>query len=686
MFKYSKNWLSKIAKSDVDYKDFDKNWLDLQGFEIATEEKVGDDEIIEIEVKANRPDMLSHLGVLREFNVYKGGKTLPTIVSKLERSKIGDIQTKVKIETNDVGNIALIEIKNVDNSCETPKEIKDFLNSFNIKSINPIVDLGNFIMLEVGQPMHIYDADLLGPTIRFSNVKSEEKFTTLNGEEIEIPQESIVISNDKEIVCLAGVIGSKSVEVTKETKNILIESAYFDPIKIRIASQNTHISTLSSYRYERGIDSDNCVNAGCLLVENILNVCGGEIVGAYMIDNPKPENIKQIKISKANSLIGFNITAKDAKNLLEKYYYKVGIIDEDTIEVVCPRYRLDLELDVDVIADIAQIYGYHNIVPTTTNLSVKYEPNWIKIHSDKLRQLMLGVGINECISYSFIAEDAMKIMGIDNQSKLWGDIKIVNPLSNKFVLMRPTMLYSMISTYAYNLAKNNECEPIFELGSVFFRDDKTDTGYNQKTMLSVLLNGVNIHKGFGINNDVLYDFYDIKAILQFIANEFVIDVEMRKSNESIFQNGLGVEIFINGVASGFIGVVKSSMLQNFENGKLIDGQVLFMELCVDNLIQNSTKIGQISKFPSVFREYNFLVENDKVFNDYVKDIKNSSDIIANLYIKDIYKGKSVKSGCTSVLIAIEYSLMDRTLNSEEIEIIENNFLSILKDKYNIVLK
>lgn len=686
MFKYSKNWLSKIAKSEVDYKDFDKNWLDLQGFEIATEEKIGNDEIIEIEVKANRPDMLSHLGVLREFNVYKGGKTVPNILSTLDYSKLGKLQTNVKIETKDLGNLALIEIRNVDNSGETPDEIKELLNAFDIKSINPIVDLGNYIMLEVGQPIHIYDLDKLGGTIKFSNSKGGEKITTLNGENVEIPQDSIVISNEDDIVCLAGIIGTKDVEITSETKNILIESAYFDAVKIRIASQKTHISTLASYRYERGIDSDNCINAGGLIAEKIVETCGGNITGAYAINEPKPDNIKKIKISKANSLIGFNLTAKQAKELLENYYYSVKIIDDDLIEVVCPRYRLDLELDVDVIADIAQIYGYHNIEPTLTNLSVKYEPNFVKIYSDKLRQLMLGCGLNECISYSFIAEDAMKKMGIDKQSKLWGDISILNPLSNKFAIMRPTMLYSMITTYVYNLSKNNECEPIFELGSVFYRDAKTDTGYNQKTMLSVLLNGNKINKGFGIDKDVAYDFYDIKAILQLIANEFVVDIELKNSDEQIFEKGMGAEIFVNGVASGFIGIAKSSMLQNFENGKLINGQVLFMELCVDNLSQNSTKIGQISKFPSIFREYNLLVENNKEFAKYAEDIKQISNTIVSLEVKDIYKGKGVKEDYTSVLIAIEYSSMDKTLSSEEIEEIEKQILDMLKQKYDIQLK
>jgi len=457
-------------------------------------------------------------------------------------------------------------------------------------------------------------------------------------------------------------------------------------IKLRIASQKTHISTLASYRFERGIDSDNCVNAGALTAEKILEVCGGEVAGVDIVNHTKPDNVKQIKVSKANSLVGFNLTAKQAKELLEKYYYKVNVIDDDIIEVVCPRYRLDLDLDVDVIADIAQIYGYHNIVPTTTNLSVKYEPNFVKIYSDKLRTLMLGCGLNECISYSFISEDAMQKMGIDKQSKLWGDISIMNPLSNKFAIMRPTMLYSMLTTYAYNLAKNGECSPIFELGSVFFRDANADTGYNQKTMLSVLLNGNKIDKGFGIDKDIAYDFYDIKAILQLIAEEFVIDVELKSTTEQIFEKGMGAEIFVNGKSSGYIGVAKASMLPNFENGKLIKGQVLFMELCVDNLSQNNTEIGQISKFPSVFREYNLLVENTKKFAEYSQDIKNISDTIVNLEVKDIYKGKGVQDGYTSILIALEYSSMERTLSSEEIEEIENKMLAMLKEKYNIQLK
>ncbi len=550
MFKYSRNWLSKLVNDEVDYKDFDKNWLDIQGFEVATEENVGDDEIIELEVKANRPDMLSHLGVMREYYVYKNRGVLPNIVSKVDLSKVPDTSLDVKIATKDVGNVTLIEIRGLDNTKSTPPQMVELLENLGVKSISPLVDIANYIMLEVGQPIHIYDLDKLGNKIAFENAKANQKITTLNGEEVKIPEGSITITDGSKIVCLAGIIGTKDVEVTSNTKNILIESADFDAPKTRIACQNTHVNTIASYRFERGIDSDNCKNAGCLVAEKVMEICGGKINSKFVIDNKKPENKKIINITKSNKLIGINITAEETKKLLESYYYTVKIIDADNIEVICPRYRLDLELDVDIIADIAQIYGYQNITPTLPNLCVEYEPNTTKIYSDKLREMLLGIGLNECISYTFIHENSMQMMGINKESPLYGDIKILNPLSNKFAIMRPNMLYSMISTYIYNLSHNGECEPIFEIGSTFYKDKTTDTGYNQSNMLAVLLNGARIQKGFGIDKEVAYDFYDIKAILELIASEWSIKIELKPTNETIFKAGMGAQIFVEGKPIG----------------------------------------------------------------------------------------------------------------------------------------
>ena len=684
MFKYSKNWLERLAGEKIDIKDFDKNWLDLQGFEVATETPVGDDVVVELEVKANRPDMLSHIGVLREYNVYKHNSKMPEVKSKLSLEGLKDLDIKVEVLTDKVDNLVLIEIKNVDNTKETPKYMKDYLEALGVSTINPIVDISNYIMLELGQPIHMFDLDKVKDKLCYKLNDRKQKIITLSGEEEEIPENAIVIEDSEGITCLAGIVGTQKVEIDENTKNIIIESAHFDNVASSIASHTTHITTLASYRFERGVDSDQALNYGLLCAEKVLEICGGTITGAFALLQEKEKNIKEISVKKTNSLLGTNLSAKEIKTLLEKYYYSAEILNDDTVKVYCPDYRLDLEQNVDVIADVAQMYGYHNIVPTNPNLSVNYEPNIVMDNSDRLRDILLGLGVNECISYTFIHKEALTKLGINKESKLYGDIELLNPLSIKFAIMRPNMLYSMLNTLLFNISKYNECEPIFEIGTVFERNNSTDTGYSQKQMLSVLLNGTKIPKGFGIDKNIPYDFYDIKQILELIMDEFSLNYELKETNESVLEKGL--EIYINGKYSGLIGTVDNSKIKNLENGKLVKGEVQYLELCVDNLIFGRTALEVQSKFQSIIREYNLLVPNGVKFSDYSKEISKISPVIKEIIVNDIYNGKGVKENHSAILIQIEYSSLEKTLTFEEIETLEKQMLEKLKSNFNIELK
>ena len=684
MFKYSKLWLESLAGEKIDIHDFDKNWLDLQGFEVATETQVDDDIVVELEVKANRPDMLSHLGVLREYYVYKKRNCLPDIKSKLSLPENNDLKIDVQVESDDVEHLMLLRVDGVDNTKQTPVEIKKMLENLGVNSINPIVDISNVIMLEMGQPIHIFDADKVQKHLKYANSVEGDTITTLKGDEIKLLNGSIKIADECGITCLAGMIGAKRVEVDENTKNIIIESAIFKNVPIRKAVQGMHITTLASYRFERGVDSDQMINSGLICAEKIMNLCGGNLVGKYLKHDFKKDNKFEISAKYTNKILGTNLSNKEMCDLLNSYYFNCKVIDDDRFEVITPTYRLDLEEEIDIIGDIAQIYGYHNIEPTNPELLVKYEPNHNHIVGDNLRKILTSQGINECISYSFIHKDTNKMLMLDKNDRLYNSIEIINPLSIKFALMRSSMIYSMLSTHIYNLTKNNECDPIFDIGSVFFEAD-SDTGYKQKTAVGILLNGIKINKGFGIDKPINYDFYDIKAILELIANEFSMDIELNIKDMPFMEEGKSVEICYKNKVIGVMGELSTKAINNFENGKLVKGEVLYLELYLDDLEIGSTAIENVSKYPSILREYNFLVPKDEVYAEYVKEIRDLSDYITSVKVNDIYKGKGVKDGFISVLLEIEYSSMDKTLLTEEVEEIENKMYAKLKNR-NIELK
>lgn len=683
MFKYSHRFLENLAKEPIDYKDFDKNWLDLQGFEVASEVPVDDDTIIELEVKANRPDMLSHLGVLREYYCYKGYNRLPHFQTSIDLQNLQKMHLPVEITTDKVGNLTLLCIKNIDNTKPTPENIVRLLNNLGVASVNPCVDFSNFIMLELGQPVHIYDLDKIKGRLVFKE-SNGEKITTLNGSEIDIPKGSLVISDDEGVACVAGMIGTKRVEVDENTKNIVIECANFDPVKIRVTSQKTHISTLASYRYERGVDSNMTNLSACLCAEYIVANCGGEIDSAFVKFKPSEQNIKTLTNDYVNKILGTNFTVQEIADILTNYYYKIEILDDHTFRAFVPSYRLDIEQNIDVVGDIAQMYGYHNIEPTMPNLSVPYQPNDYIINSDILRNLMYSQNISECISYSFIHENAMKMLNIDENSEFYGDIKLLNPLSNKFAIMRPNMLYSMISTLAYNVSKEGECQPIFDIGSVFKVDNTTDTGYAQSSRLAVALCGNKIEKGFGILNNLSYDFYDIKQILELIASEYSMELTLKQLESPIFE--IGAKILFEGKEIGFIGTINSNILRNFENGKLIKDKLQYLELDIASLKMGVTPLENPSKFPSIEREYNILVKDGVQYADIKDVILNTSPFVKSIDLIDIYKGKGVKNGFVSLLLKIEYNNPEDTLASQDVESIESSWLLEVREKYDVRLK
>lgn len=684
MFKYSHKFLEKLAGETIDYKDFDRNWLDLQGFEVACEEELDDDAIVELEVKANRPDMLSHLGVLREYYVYKNYNREPKIDCSVSLDGLKNLPIDVEIKTEDVGNLVLVCIKNIDNTQKTPEKIVELLHNLGVASVNPVVDYSNFVMLELGQPIHVYDLDKLRKKLEFTNLTKDTKLKTINGSEVQAPSGSIIINDSTGAVCLAGIIGTQKVEVDEKTKNIIIESANFNAIKMRVASQKTHVSTLASYRYERGVDANVTKLGACLCAEYILNACGGQLDSAFVKFENSAPNVKQLGVEYINKILGTKFSAQDVKRLLETYYYKVNIIDSANVEVTAPNYRLDIDDKIDVVGDVAQIFGYHNIEPTMPNLSVEYEPNSYIINSDILRNIMYGVGANECISYSFIHENAMKMLKINDKSELYGDIKLINPLSNKFAVMRPNLIYSMLNTLVYNVAKDSVCEPIFEIGTVFKRDATTDTGYGQNSHLALVLCGNKIEKGFGVDKNVPYDFYDIKQTLEMIMAQYSMPFTLAERAEPTFE--LCADVLVDGKKFGLIGIVSDEVVKNFENGKLVRDKVYYLEINIDMLSMGTTALEEQSKYPSITREYNLLVPNGVKFADYKEEVEKTSDKIVCIEVKDLYKGKGVKEGTTSQLLQITYNSFEETLTSEQVEKIEKAWLKTIEDKFKITMK
>ena len=692
MFKFSYNWLAAESEIGADYEEL-LHWLDIQGFEIASIEDYGDDKAVEIEVKANRPDMLSVAGVLREYYAGKGRRQIKDFTPDTPVNFGSDnsvLSHKIIVDSPDVHRYSAVEIRGVDNTGETPEYIKDRLKKSGIACINPIVDISNYVLLLIGQPIHIFDADKVKGDIRIENVPEPTKFTTLASTEIELPKGALLISDDENPLCVAGIIGGHAPEVTESTKNIIIESANFDHIIERVTSKKTHVQTAASYRFERGVSPATAVPGALICVKMITELCGGEYnkTGYLYTDNTKNEPQTMIVTRKRiNSLLGSDLDLETICKYLNNCFFETECEDGENIKVTIPDFRLDIDYDVDVIEEVGRMYGYLNIEPQPIKLYAPFVENPVNKNANKLRDMMVGFGFIEVLTYGFIPGNAMQMLHINENSEYYGDIKILNPLNNFYELMRPSLAYGLISTAVANMSVGKNDLRIFEVGKRFFRQKDYEDGYNEKNVFAALMTGVKLGRGFGIAKDAKFSVYDAVSLLDALFREYNIKYEIKQTDEmGMFEKGAGGDIYVGGKRIGYIGKIDPKVLLEFENGKLARDDVAYLEFCFDKFDETKRSIEFDSAYPSVTREYNLLVKNGIHFVDYSPCIKEASDIVVNVSPRDVYVGVGVPRGFTSVLVRVEYNDPTRTLDFEEIAAVEAKFFKSLADKYGIVLK
>jgi phenylalanyl-tRNA synthetase beta chain len=333
------------------------------------------------------------------------------------------------------------------------------------------------------------------------------------------------------------------------------------------------------------------------------------------------------------------------------------------------------------------MYGYHNIEPQPIKLYAPFVENPVNKNANKLRDMMVGFGFIEVLTYGFIPGNSMQMLHIKEGSEYYGDIKILNPLNNFYELMRPSLAYGLISTAIANMSVGKNDLRIFEVGKRFFRQKDHEDGYNEKNVFAALMTGVKLGRGFGIAKDAKFSVYDAVSLLDALLREYNIKYEIKQTDElGMFEAGAGGDIYVCGRRIGYLGKIDPKVLGEFENGKLARDDVAYLEFCFEGFDETKRCIEFDSMYPSVTREYNFLVKNGIHFTDYAPVIKEASGIIVNVSPRDVYTGAGVPKGYTSVLIRIEYNDPTRTLDLEEISGVEAVFMKALADKFGIALK
>ena len=629
-----------------------------------------DDEIIDFELTSNRGDLLSIIGMAYELGaIYKKKVNDIDISYKETKTSIKD-EFSIDIKTNNCSMFLSKKVKNVTIK-ESPDFIKNRLIACGIRPINNVVDISNYVMLETGQPLHYYDANRLGKKLIVRMAKDDEKLITLDNEERVLSKEDIVIANEKEPVGLAGVMGGLTTEVEPDTKDIIIEAAIFDSIKVRKTSKKI-LRSESSNRFEKGLDPKRtmlAIERSCHLLEKYADATVLSDMLIYDKTN-KEDKVIELDTNKVNSVLGIEIPVETQIEILKD----LGFTTKKTkniIKVTVPTRRLDISIQEDLIEEIGRIYGMDEIKGKLPKLDVI--PGTYNIKHRAIKHKLADLGLNEAFSYTLIPnEEVYKFT-----NKEFEPILLDYPMSEDKNTLRYSLLYSLKEVYLYNKSHNQTNISIFELGKGYYKEKDE---YREDLKVAGLLAG-NYYIDIPKKN---VDFYTLKGIVEellyflgydgrysFVTGDFPAEFHPYQS----------AYININGKIVGILGKVHPNILKD---------DVYVFEINIDKVLSLKTgniKYKEYNKYPSIKKDLAFIVDKDIPAEDIINTIKKSSGKnLTNIEIFDLYIGDKIDNNKKSLAFSLTFEDTKKTLTDDEVMDIFNKIIKDVEKKHTAILR
>jgi len=631
-----------------------------------------DDEVIDFELTANRGDLLSILGMAYELGAIYDKKVKEIDLSYKETSD--DINNSFKLNIN-TQNCSLFLAKKVENVQikESPDFIKNRLMSSGIRPINVVVDISNYVMLECGQPLHFYDYDRLQGCLEVRQANKDEKLTTLDEIERTLDESDIVISNGKESIGLAGVMGGLSTEVENATKNIVIEAAIFDSVMVRKTSKKI-LRSEASNRFEKGLDPNRTYMAmerACHLLEKY---AGATIVGGMCKYDVTDKSDKEVTVTykQINDLLGTNIS----KNEILDVYRKLGFeckADDEKVIVIVPRRRLDISIPEDLIEEVSRIYGVDNIQGKLPVVPMRRggKDNTLR----EIRNKMVDLGLNETLTYILINDKEVHKYTNDE----FEELKLLDPMTEDRNVLRYSLIPSLVKTYEYNKAHYNKDVSIFEIGKGFWKKGE-DFGENNK--LCALMTG-EYFTGLSMNSQV--DFYVIKGvaeeILDFLGYGGRYSFIRPKQEVKEFHPGQTAEISVNNDVVGIVGRLHPAECKE---------PVFVLEINLDKLLAKKTgkmSFKEISKYPKINKDLAVIVDKKVSAKDIEMEIKKAGGkLFLGSNVFDVYEGENIGVNKKSIAFSLAFGASDRTLTDEEVNSVLTNIIERLGKSFGAELR
>jgi phenylalanyl-tRNA synthetase beta chain len=627
------------------------------------------DEVFEIGLTPNRADAMSHWGVARDL---KAGLIQTNINSELITPSVSSFNVdkrtlKIDIEVENkelVPRYCGVTISGVTVKA-SPTWLQNRLKSIGLTPKNNIVDVTNYVMHELGQPTHAFDANKIkGNKVIVKTVKAGTKFTTLDGVERVLDKEDVMIFNAEDPMCIAGVFGGIKSGVSENTQNIFLESAYFNPVSVRKTAKRHGLNTDASFRFERGVDpsiTKYALKRAALLIQE---VAGGEITCDIIDIYPKPIEDFSVFVTfdKINKVIGEELNKETIKTILTSLEIKVNSMTENGLGLTIPSYRVDVQRDIDVIEEILRVYGYNSInfnekVSATIANSPRTEEYKVQnIISDQL----CSQGFNEMMANSLTSPDYIKLSDQLIESET---VTIINPLSNELSAMRQSLLFSGLEAISFNINRRKSNLRLFEFGKTYH---KVENGYDERKHLCLYLTGNKTAESWNTAT-TKSDFFMMKGYIMALLTRIGLDqkVSSLPVENDVFSEGLSFVIGRETIAE--FGIVKKSILKAFD----IKQEVLYADInwaAIQKYVSNKLKLTEISKFPEVRRDLALLVDKDVTFEAIYKIAKQTDKtLIKEISLFDVYEGNNLPENKKSYAVSFIMNDEKKTLEEKQIE-------------------
>lgn len=645
------------------------------------------DTVFEIGLTPNRADAMSHLGVARDLlaGLKQQNKSNSKLITpSVSEFKIDKRTLKIDVNVEDKNlaprycgiTISDVHVK------PSPFWLQNRLKAIGLTPINNVVDATNYVLHELGQPLHAFDADKIEGKINVKTVKQNTKFVTLDGVERTLSSDDLMICDDKKPLCIAGVFGGLESGVSETTKNIFLESAYFNPVSIRKTAKRHGLSTDASFRFERGIDpeiTDYALKRACLLIQNV----AGGIVTTDLIDL-YPEKIENHKIlvsyEKINKTLGYEIPRETIKNILTSLDVKFNSVSDSSMGIEVPSYRVDVTRDIDVIEEILRVYGFNNIpfggkVNATLFNTPRTEDYKIQ---NLVASLLTSQGFFEIMNNSLTDENETKYNNQIDPNKY---VKILNPLSQDLSVMRQNLLYGGMQALQFNVNRKSQNLKFFEFGNLY---KKADKDYKEQKMLGIWMTGQTFGEHWSQKPQIL-SFFDIKTVVNTILERFGIkNVITQSTTNEFFSEGLDLYCGVDLIAQ--YGVVKTKFRKDFDIKHHVFYAEFHWNIVLKHLNEN-IKVTEISKYPEVNRDLSLLVNNNVSYADIQETVINvNKKLIKKVDLFDVYQDNSINDNNKSYAIRLTLQNDEKTLTDDDIERCIKKVLKELSNQHQVVLR